>query len=212
MKISAITKHTFAAVFVLGFAVACATAPEPEEECEGISPEVQAAVDDARAVVQEARDMGAEWRGARRMANQAESAGEDCRDEEAMQLAAEAEEMARQAMEDYRSEMEQEEEEVVEEEEDEMDSYEVARGDSLWSISGMSSIYGDPYQWPLIYRANTDQIDDADLIYPGQDLAIEVNPDSGDVDAAVDHARNRGEWSVGPVEQSDRDYLNEHGM
>lgn len=207
MKISAFTKHTCTAVFVLGFAVACATAPEPEEECEGISSEAQAAVDDARAVVQEARDMGAEWRGARRMVNQAESAGADCRNEEAMQIAGEAEQMANQAMEDHRAAMEEDEGD----EEEEMGSYEVRRGDSLWAISGMSDIYGDPYQWPLIYRANTDQIDDADLIHPGQDLAIEMNPSSSDVDAAVEHARNRGEWSLGTVESSDREYLDQHG-
>lgn len=205
MNISALTKHTFAAALVLGFVVACAAAPEPEDECEGISAEAQAAVDDARAVVQEARDMGAEWRGARRMVNQAESAGNDCRNEEAMQIAQEAEEMARQAMDDHRAAME-------EDQEPEMGNYEVRSGDTLWDISGMSRIYGDSYQWPLIYRANTDQIDDPDLIHPGQDLAIELDPSSADVDAAIEHARTRGEWSLGEPTSSDRRYLDRHGM
>jgi len=209
MKISVLIKHTCAAAFVLGFAVACATAPEPEAECEGISPEVQAAVDDARAVVQEARDMGAEWRGARRMVNQAEAAGNDCRDEEAMQLADEAAMMAREQMDEYRAAME---DQAEEDQQPRMGSYRVRRGDSLWSIAGHSNIYGDSYQWPLIYRANTDKIDDADLIHPDQRLAIERNPSSSAVDAAVEHARNRGEWSLGEVESSDRTYLRNHGM
>lgn len=218
MTIPAIYKHSFAAFLIVGFAAACASSPEPEEdECEGISDEVQAEVDDARAVVQEARDMGADWRGARRMTNQAEAAGEDCRDEEAMQLAAEAEEMAQDAMDRYEEEQAAAEEEAEadassEEEEPEMGSYTVNQGDSLWTISGMGSIYDDPYQWPLIYRANTDRIDDADLIYPDQELRIERDPSDSAVDAAVDHARNRGEWSIGEVEESDREYLDDNGM
>ena len=204
MKISALTKHVFAATFVLGFAVACATAPEEEDVCEGITDEAQAAVDDARAVVQEARDMGAQWRGARRMVNQAESAGADCRNEEAMQLASEAEDMARSAMDAHRASME--------DDDGDMETYTVRRGDSLWGISGMSSIYGDPYQWPLIFRANTDKIEDADLIHPDQVLDIDMNPSSAHVDAAINHARTRGEWSLGEVESSDRDYLDEYGM
>ena len=83
---------------------------------------------------------------------------------------------------------------------------EVARGDSLWSISGQQGVYNNPYQWPLIYKANRDQIKDADLIHPGQVFSVDRNPSAADVDAAVNHARNRGAWSVGVVEQSDRDY------
>ncbi len=50
--------------------------------------------------------------------------------------------------------------------------YTVKRGDSLWKISGQKRIYGDPARWPRIYRANRDQITDADLIYPGWVLKI----------------------------------------
>jgi len=86
-------------------------------------------------------------------------------------------------------------------------SYQVVRGDNLWNISGKSEIYGNPYQWPLIYKANTSQIKDADLIYPGQNLAINTNPSAGEVDAAVRHAKTRGSWSLGVVEESDKAYL-----
>jgi hypothetical protein len=91
-------------------------------------------------------------------------------------------------------------------------SYDVQRGDSLWKISGKSSVYGNPYQWPLIYRANVDRIRDADLIYPGQQLRIERDPASADVDDAVRHARTRGAWQVGPVERSDGRYLDQYGL
>ncbi len=86
-------------------------------------------------------------------------------------------------------------------------TYEVVRGDSLWAISGKSDIYADPYQWPLIYKANSGKIEDADLIYPGQQFDIDRNPSSAAVDAAVEHARTRGAWSLGVVEESDKRYL-----
>ena len=85
--------------------------------------------------------------------------------------------------------------------------YQVARGDSLWSISGQQQVYNNPYQWPLIYKSNRDQIKDADLIYPGQTFSVDRNPAAGEVTAAIDHAKNRGAWSIGVVEQSDRRYL-----
>ncbi len=85
--------------------------------------------------------------------------------------------------------------------------YEVERGDSLWSISGKAETYNNPYQWPLIYKANRDQIKDADLIHPGQNFAVDRNPSAADTQMAIDHARNRGAWSIGVVEDSDRNYL-----
>ena len=52
------------------------------------------------------------------------------------------------------------------------EKYTVVRGDSLWAISGSSSIYGDSFQWPLLFKANRDQIADPDLIYPDQSFLI----------------------------------------
>ncbi|QEP45138.1 LysM peptidoglycan-binding domain-containing protein [Ectothiorhodospiraceae bacterium BW-2] len=86
-------------------------------------------------------------------------------------------------------------------------SYEVARGDSLWRISAKSAIYGNPYHWPMIYKTNRHQIKDADLIYPGQVLEIERNATTSQMEAAVAHARHRGAWSLGEIEESDRRYL-----
>lgn len=85
--------------------------------------------------------------------------------------------------------------------------YEVVHGDSLWAISGKAETYNNPYQWPLIYKANRDKIKDADLIYPGQNFSVDRNPSAADSQAAIDHARNRGAWSIGVVEESDRRYL-----
>ncbi|WJW76071.1 LysM peptidoglycan-binding domain-containing protein [Thiohalobacter sp. IOR34] len=85
--------------------------------------------------------------------------------------------------------------------------YTVVKGDSLWAISGKPDIYNNPYQWPLIYKANSDKIKDADLIYPGQNFSIDRNPSAAEVDAAINHAKTRGAWSLGVVEESDRAYL-----
>ncbi|HEY3488234.1 MAG TPA: LysM peptidoglycan-binding domain-containing protein [Gammaproteobacteria bacterium] len=86
-------------------------------------------------------------------------------------------------------------------------SYTVVSGDNLWNIASSSSIYGDPYKWPLIYKANKSKISDADLIYPGQVFDINQSPSSSEADAAVNHAKTRGAWSVGAVEDSDNAYL-----
>lgn len=50
--------------------------------------------------------------------------------------------------------------------------YTVMRGDNLWNIAKKDEIYADPYMWPRIYRQNRAQINDPDLIYPKQKLAI----------------------------------------
>ena len=82
------------------------------------------------------------------------------------------------------------------------DVHVVATGESLWSISGLSAIYNDPFRWPLIYARNKD-IQDADLIYPGQELAIRRDLTRDDIDAAVMHAKNRGAWSMNEIEETD---------
>jgi len=88
-------------------------------------------------------------------------------------------------------------------------TYEVQTGDNLWNISGKSEVYSDSYQWPLIYKANRDKIKDADLIYSGQTLDIDRSASQSDVDAAINHAKTRGEWSLGTQEASDKAYLGE---
>ncbi len=84
-------------------------------------------------------------------------------------------------------------------------SYTVVRGDSLWRIAAASAIYGNPYMWPLIYKANP-HIKDADLIYPGDKEAIPRGESDAEIKRAVKHAKTRGEWALGPVEPSDTRY------
>lgn len=85
--------------------------------------------------------------------------------------------------------------------------YSVMRGDNLWNISAKPDIYNNPYQWPLIYKSNSNKIKDADLIFPGQVFDINSNPSAAETDAAIRHAKTRGAWSIGAVEASDRAYL-----
>ena len=44
--------------------------------------------------------------------------------------------------------------------------------DCLWNIAAKDDIYSDPFMWPKIWQANTDQIRNPDLIHPGQVLRI----------------------------------------
>lgn len=44
--------------------------------------------------------------------------------------------------------------------------------DCLWNIAGKIDIYADPFMWPKIWQANTDQIRNPDIIHPGQVLQI----------------------------------------
>ncbi|MEJ2059793.1 MAG: LysM peptidoglycan-binding domain-containing protein [Gammaproteobacteria bacterium] len=84
-----------------------------------------------------------------------------------------------------------------------MMSYTVMHGDNLWNIAKMPSTYGNPYEWPLIYKANAGKIHDPDLIYPGQVFAINQSPTQAEVDKAVDHAKHRGAWKLGEPTASD---------
>lgn len=49
-------------------------------------------------------------------------------------------------------------------------TYTVKSGDSLSAIAKRE--YGDASEWRAIYEANRDQIDNPDLIQPGQELKI----------------------------------------
>ncbi|MCK5599164.1 LysM peptidoglycan-binding domain-containing protein [bacterium] len=51
-------------------------------------------------------------------------------------------------------------------------AYTVIKGDCLWNIAKKEKIYGDPFQWPKIYKENKDQIRDPDLIFPKQVFRI----------------------------------------
>jgi len=198
----------FAALIALVLSIAVGCASTPQEPAEDPVATAQAAIADAKAANEEAKAAGAAWRDTDALIKAAEEALAAGDTGKAIQLANQARDQAINALKQKReedarlsSQMDQPAPEP------EMGSYTVVRGDSLWGISGMSEIYGNPYQWPLIYKANRDKIKDADLIYPGQELAIERNASAADVDAAINHARTRGAWSLGVVEDSDMAYL-----
>lgn len=52
------------------------------------------------------------------------------------------------------------------------ETHTVVQGEDLAKIAGYWEIYGDQAQWPVIYEANRDQMEDPDLIFPGQILRI----------------------------------------
>ncbi len=54
-------------------------------------------------------------------------------------------------------------------------SHVVVKGECLWWIAEYRQVYNDPFQWPLIYHANRDQIKDPDLIYPDQNFKVPRN-------------------------------------
>jgi nucleoid-associated protein YgaU len=204
MKISTILKYASLAILVLGVAVGC-TSTTQEGAC---SPEqANDAIAAAKAANERVKSMENEWRDTAKIIEQAEKALADGKCEEAVKLANQARNQAENAL----AQAEREKQKVAETPAPTTTStagnYSVMKGDNLWNIAAKPDIYNNPFEWPLIYKANSDKIKDADLIYPGQVFAIESNPSSADVDAAIHHAKTRGAWSLGTVEASDKVYL-----
>ena len=208
MTMRTTARFSAAVALSLGLLAGCATTGE-DNTCTNAAN----AIADAKAASAEAAALGNEWRDTGKMIKNAEKAlaEEDC--EKALALANDALAQAEAAKAQAAAESQKFLDRTADID-DSMaagaggtDSYTVVRGDNLWNISGKSSIYGDPYQWPLIFKANRSQIKDPDLIYPGQNFAIDRNASSSEIDAAINHARTRDAWSVGDVEQSDLDFL-----
>lgn len=202
MKLFKGFKITALIALVLSIAVGCASTPEPEP-VEDQTVVAQRAIADAKAANDKAKAAGAAWRDTDELIKQAEEALKAGDTGKAIQLANQARRQAENALRQHQAEMAKMEQPKPMA----TDSYTVVSGDTLWGISAKSEIYGNPYQWPLIYKANRSQIQDADLIFPGQNLAIQRDASAADIDAAVNHARTRGAWSLGVVEASDEAYL-----
>jgi hypothetical protein len=75
--------------------------------------------------------------------------------------------------------------------------YAVQRGETLWGISAREQIYHNPFMWPLIYKANSQQIRDPDLILPKQIFVIPRNYTPAEATAAIQRAQQRGVWRLG---------------
>ncbi len=202
------------ALLSLGLITGCASTEEAADD----SLLAAEAIADAKTANAEAKALNAEWSGTGTLIAQAEeklAAGDTA---SAIALANEAETQARAAIEQANAAnkkfLNENAERMAAEEASSrgamagrVSSYSVVRGDNLWSISGKDEVYADPYQWPLIYKTNRDKIKDADLIHPGQVFDIDQNASASEIDAAVNHAKTRGAWSVGDTEQSDYEYL-----
>ena len=65
-----------------------------------------------------------------------------------------------------------------------IETYIVVKGDTLWGISGMKIAYHDNFQWPLLFKANRDQIQDPDLIYPKQEFLLRRDWTKEDIEKA----------------------------
>ena len=222
MKITNFAKLFMMMLIVLGLTVGCASTPD-EDTTSAAADQATAeqAIADAKSANAEAKAMGAEWRDTGDMIKQAEEALAAGDYAKAIELANKAKRQAENAMKQSKAEdAKLKGNGAISAEEDASSSrqggviaganqYEVVSGDNLWNISGKYEIYNNPYKWPLIYKTNRDQIKDADLIFPGQVFDIDRNASASDVDAAVEHAKTRGAWSIGVVEASDKAYLGE---
>jgi len=69
--------------------------------------------------------------------------------------------------------------------------YSIARGDTLWAISGLE--YGDPFLWPYILRANTVTDKNPDLLVPGKVIYLP---------ALEEIARNQGADGSGSIAEA----------
>jgi nucleoid-associated protein YgaU len=190
--------------------------PMAQEECQGATPEVRNAIYAAKLKNARARNLGADWEANAKIIEEAEQAAADCQNVRAKILANKAEDAAAEAIAAMQSGASTESMATTSDtsstemanDSPYIGGYLVLSGDSLWKISGQDSIYGDPYMWPLIYKANSGQIKDADLIYPGQYFYI-PKAKGGERANAIAHAKNRGAWTIGETEASDLDYLSQ---
>ena len=220
MKPTELLKAAAIALITTGIAVGCqqssstddmSTEMAMEDECQGATPEVRNAIYAAKLKNARARNLGAEWEENAKIIEEAEAAAADCDNVRAKILANKAEEsaaaaIAALAMMDSGGDTMAEAEPAPANDSPYLGGYLVVSGDNLWSIAGQDDVYGNPFQWPLIFKTNAGQIKDADLIFPGQYFYI---PKARGLEraAAIEHAKNRGAWVVGEVEASDIDFL-----
>jgi nucleoid-associated protein YgaU len=210
MKKTDLIKLAAVSILSTGLMVGCASTEEPapqadtqQQECPSAA--AKNAIYSAKIKLARAEKLGYAWRDTGKMIQDAEKAAAECDNDKAIALANQAAEQAEDAIAQYHAEAKRYEE-AQNAAASQTSEYTVVSGDNLWDISAKDEIYGNPYQWPVIYKANSDQIKDADLIFPGQVFSVPT-PSSAEAAAAIEHAKTRGAWTIGEVEQSDRDYL-----
>ncbi len=67
----------------------------------------------------------------------------------------------------------------------------VKRGETLPQIAALPDVYSDYRLWPLLYRANRDQISDPRHLWPGQVLRIPRNVGRDDIAEARRYAQEK---------------------
>lgn len=207
MRIKNMLKLTSLIALVFAVAVGCTSTSDSSGSTEQAAKDAIAA---AKKANKDAKAVGYAWRDTDKMIKKAEKALADGDYDKAIKLANKAKRQAENAIAQERSERGRLADMFGEAPPPPIASsgqYAVVSGDNLWNISAQAGVYNNPYQWPLIYKANSGKIKDADLIYPGQVFDINTNPSSAEASAAVTHAKTRGAWSLGAVEDSDKAYL-----
>jgi nucleoid-associated protein YgaU len=67
----------------------------------------------------------------------------------------------------------------------------VMRNETLPQIAALADVYGDQMLWPLLYRANRDQIRDPAHIWPGQVLRIPRNLNNEEIAEARRYSQEK---------------------
>ena len=78
-----------------------------------------------------------------------------------------------------------------------VDHYTVMPDDTLTNIAAQREVYGDARLWPLLYRANVNQIGPNGLIFPNQVLIVDRNHSPEELKALIDSPQNP--WGPAPV-------------
>ena len=73
-----------------------------------------------------------------------------------------------------------------------LDKVQVRSGENLAAIAAREDVYGDALLWPLLYKANRDQIKDPKEIFVGQTLIIPRDKSRADTEAARQEAQDLG--------------------
>jgi len=70
-----------------------------------------------------------------------------------------------------------------------VDEVEVQAGENLATLAAREEVYGDALLWPLIYKANRDQVKNPEEIFAGQIFVVPRDKSNDEADAARQEAR-----------------------